>query len=554
MESNNAPNDDADLDSREPTEEQLRDPASKLDNDEMEEPDNRDPIPGYMHGSNFFAKSLHHGYKNVVPSQPQIVENVETQHTEPLATDMNEQVTGEAQESIADATKTEQATNEGAQESTTGAAMTDMRSLSPKLMPLKFKHNKHKDVVCKNCHGKVDPVTQETWDGAGHQIWHCTRNLDDNGYLDICPPCNSVEHNSMNCPNWPTAISIQEWKRWYFLSVKARAGKPPIKTQCALWDYFDGKSQWRANYKPQTPSFALARYQRHGAQSSSTTVADPFWDQEPTDAALWANFLPTMDGASIAKLPSFPEVTGAHKLIDAEMTGGESSVTQPPAAQPQNRGRGRGRDGDAGAGVSKESKGAESGNHGRQNNQPARGASNEAHNVLPTPTAPSLSGAPLVRSGGRYAQGNRAYFPGSTQPQSSHMNDILGGSLDVEARHKRDAATLHQMQIGQLRMEIEARNAEEAAAANRAMRNMASSQMTGGTTFNQQMQRAPRGNGRGNGRGKGRGGPRGGFAPPPQSTGKRTGRDEEVPEHQPEAKRGRGDGRGRGHRGGGNAA
>ncbi|PVH89088.1 hypothetical protein DL98DRAFT_579802 [Cadophora sp. DSE1049] len=120
-------------------------------------------------------------------------------------------------------------------------------------------------VICGNC------------SEAGHSLADCTYNIDEYGYLNGCPRCNTLEHNYADCP--APKFSHDD----YFYLVTKRHGKPPLRCR---WDFRLGywKKFKECVYKndttamrPQTAAFAKDRRNRGVVQAWNEIVLDPIW-------------------------------------------------------------------------------------------------------------------------------------------------------------------------------------------------------------------------------------------------------------------------------------
>ena len=120
-------------------------------------------------------------------------------------------------------------------------------------------------VICGNC------------SEAGHSLADCTYNIDEYGYLNGCPRCNTLSHNYADCPAPKFAHDD------YFYLITKRHGKPPL--QCR-WDFRLG--YWKkfkecvyqddaTAMRPQTAAFAKERRHMGVVQMWNEVVLDPIW-------------------------------------------------------------------------------------------------------------------------------------------------------------------------------------------------------------------------------------------------------------------------------------
>jgi hypothetical protein len=68
-------------------------------------------------------------------------------------------------------------------------------------------------LICGNC------------TNTGHSVQDCSRNLDDEGFVNACPFCNTNKHNAMRCPLVPG----RKLSQLYHYFVRCRAGKAPLR-------------------------------------------------------------------------------------------------------------------------------------------------------------------------------------------------------------------------------------------------------------------------------------------------------------------------------------
>ncbi|KAG4436776.1 hypothetical protein IFR05_007751 [Cadophora sp. M221] len=120
-------------------------------------------------------------------------------------------------------------------------------------------------VICGNC------------SEAGHSLAECTHDIDEYGFLNGCPRCNTRQHNYADCPG-----PKHNHDNFHYL-ISKRHGKPPIR--CS-WDYRKG---YRAKFKgykningaevkrPQTAAFAMERRYNGVVQAWDEIVLDPSW-------------------------------------------------------------------------------------------------------------------------------------------------------------------------------------------------------------------------------------------------------------------------------------
>ena len=139
-----------------------------------------------------------------------------------------------------------------------------------------------KTKVCSNCKGKLDRNGKE-YDPVGHTARECSRCLDQDGFLNVCPFCNVSDHNANTCPE-----DAPEAKAAFYFMIQKRHGKPPYRCDFKLAE-IDPK-KWEGirgvRCRPQTPAFAKARSLELGDQGLSEMILDPFWEDE---ANLWNN-------------------------------------------------------------------------------------------------------------------------------------------------------------------------------------------------------------------------------------------------------------------------
>ncbi|KUJ21386.1 uncharacterized protein LY89DRAFT_665821 [Mollisia scopiformis] len=120
---------------------------------------------------------------------------------------------------------------------------------------------------------------------SGHVLADCTYNVDEYGFIDGCPHCNTVEHRIDDCPGRSTAIPGRgklKRKTLFSLLVRGRAGKPPFRS--AVDFRFISPDQFRTlDAFPQTCQFALARRDRRlYPQSHKDRVMDSSWLDQTT--------------------------------------------------------------------------------------------------------------------------------------------------------------------------------------------------------------------------------------------------------------------------------
>ena len=120
-------------------------------------------------------------------------------------------------------------------------------------------------LICGNC------------SEAGHSLADCTYNIDEYGYLNGCPRCDTLSHNYADCPAPKFAHDD------YFYLITKRHGKPPLRCR---WDFRLG--YWKrfkesvyqddaTAMRPQTPWFAKDRRDRGVVQMWNEIVLDPIW-------------------------------------------------------------------------------------------------------------------------------------------------------------------------------------------------------------------------------------------------------------------------------------
>ncbi|KAK0103890.1 hypothetical protein ONS96_004998 [Cadophora gregata f. sp. sojae] len=120
-------------------------------------------------------------------------------------------------------------------------------------------------VICGNC------------SQAGHSLADCTYNIDEYGYLNGCPRCNTLQRNYADCP-----CPKLPHDDYHYLITK-RHGKPPLRCR---WDFRLG--YWKEfkdcvyqddtnAMRPQTAAFAKERRDRGVVQSWNEIVLDPIW-------------------------------------------------------------------------------------------------------------------------------------------------------------------------------------------------------------------------------------------------------------------------------------
>lgn len=118
-------------------------------------------------------------------------------------------------------------------------------------------------VVCGNCRSN------------GHELQACAGPVDQYGYIDGCPLCNSVSHTLFECLKMGDISRDDLYNTLVFL----RHGKPPIRS---LVDFRTIKpDEWlmNNNYRTQSSQFALHRFETKGRQLANEEYSDPRWDQ-----------------------------------------------------------------------------------------------------------------------------------------------------------------------------------------------------------------------------------------------------------------------------------
>ncbi|KAH9223865.1 hypothetical protein DL95DRAFT_452848 [Leptodontidium sp. 2 PMI_412] len=162
-------------------------------------------------------------------------------------------------------------------------------------------------IICDNCGEK------------GHGIRICTRNIDQYGFLNGCPRCNSRKHNYADCP-------VDNKKEEYRYMVRLRMGRPPLR-----WnkDYREiDLKKWNAEtIRPQTAHFAAARKSQGISQGINELISDPIW------------LTPDIVGSQIHPL-DLPHATQGFGADSMELDTQPNSTfpqTGPPQVQPQEQ-------------------------------------------------------------------------------------------------------------------------------------------------------------------------------------------------------------------------
>ena len=142
----------------------------------------------------------------------------------------------------------------------------DDSSTPMSISPLTLTHPPNQEgLICGNC------------SEAGHSLADCTYNIDQYGYLNGCPRCNTLSHNYADCA---APIFAQDD---YFYLITKRHGKPPLRCR---WDFRLG--YWKkfkecvyeddtTAMRPQTAAFAKARRDKGVVQMWNEIVLDPIW-------------------------------------------------------------------------------------------------------------------------------------------------------------------------------------------------------------------------------------------------------------------------------------
>ncbi len=143
----------------------------------------------------------------------------------------------------------------------------------------KKRHQPPKERHCSNC-DILNEANGNKFDPRGHFLKDCTRGIDRDGFMNVCPFCDTTSHNPNTCPAAPPSA-----RNAYHYLVETRAGKPPIRCDWNLRDL--DLERWSRTFngnllRPQTPYFALQSYKDNGDQEPSTKVFDPYWDTEGT--------------------------------------------------------------------------------------------------------------------------------------------------------------------------------------------------------------------------------------------------------------------------------
>ncbi|KAG4414713.1 hypothetical protein IFR04_012147 [Cadophora malorum] len=142
----------------------------------------------------------------------------------------------------------------------------DDSSTPMSISPLTLTHPPNQEgLICGNC------------SEAGHSLADCTYNIDQYGYLNGCPRCNTLSHNYADCA---APIFAQDD---YFYLITKRHGKPPLRCR---WDFRLG--YWKkfkecvyeddtTAMRPQTAAFVKARRDKGVVQMWNEIVLDPIW-------------------------------------------------------------------------------------------------------------------------------------------------------------------------------------------------------------------------------------------------------------------------------------
>ncbi|KAH6712659.1 hypothetical protein BKA61DRAFT_576282 [Leptodontidium sp. MPI-SDFR-AT-0119] len=120
---------------------------------------------------------------------------------------------------------------------------------------------------------------------VGHSLADCTHNIDEYGFLNGCPRCNTREHNYADCLR-----PKQNHDNFYYL-ISKRHGRPPLRCswdfRTGYWAKFKGYMDGNATEvkRPQTAAFAKERRDSGVVQAWDEIVLDPSW-YKPNG---WAN-------------------------------------------------------------------------------------------------------------------------------------------------------------------------------------------------------------------------------------------------------------------------
>ncbi|KAE8443784.1 hypothetical protein EG329_001378 [Mollisiaceae sp. DMI_Dod_QoI] len=106
----------------------------------------------------------------------------------------------------------------------------------------------------------------------GHPLADCTKNVDEYGFINGCPKCNTTKHLIDNCRS---KNRLTDGRMFYFLVVK-RLGKPPLRSR-EDFRFVSPKKFAELKKYPQTCQFAAQRRNHGISQMVTEIVLDPSW-------------------------------------------------------------------------------------------------------------------------------------------------------------------------------------------------------------------------------------------------------------------------------------